>query len=172
MENSKFEEYLKREKIECTFQIEDNYLKIFNDHTVYCELRKDNHPTSKNELIGQIKEIKELAKLMGLKVRGEKKVREAINENIEAYEQNIKWCNEFFDNICDLATHIEKRGLHYGTCDDRELNLLIDNVHRVQESRNNIHSGRYKIDQIKSNLDYIICAINRPYYKSTEIRIA
>ena len=165
-----FEAYLVRPLIEAEFETDGDELLIRTDHTTYVQIKKD-HPLELEEIIGMIQEVKTSAKASGVKIQGEKKARALLKDKYPEYVKNCQWCNQTIDDMAEYARYIEKRGLHVGTTDDRDLNNIICNADTVQRSRDNCLSGRYQVESLIGNLKYLIYRLSVPGYLPYAVNI-
>lgn len=121
-------EYLSRPKIETTFEITDDYIRIYGHGTSHCNVFRCNKLVQK-EVLGiytQINRIAKEKKEQGYKVTISKKYkyRQALIENWGKYEEEVDYYNKLYEDLKKQARVIEKRGVHECCSDDKELKKL------------------------------------------------
>lgn len=155
MENTTMQNYLTRSKLDATFIVKEDEILIQTASTTYVHARKSWTEVTKEEILCLMREVKQQAKALGIKLRGESVFKKTLEENYEGFCSSIRWANQMFENAADYARYIEARGLHAGTSDDKDLNNLMYNIQMIEDAANNDFSARGKVEKLYKNLQYL-----------------
>jgi len=145
-------EYLSRKTIEVNFSINNNYIKIDNNHTTYCDITRIQNLICKNEILKLYKAVYQLAKQKNVKIGRKNGYKKFIVENWNSYLQLINYYNRLFDEIIKDFKEVEKRKLHSGTIDDQVLNAA---QHKSNKYKEVFYNNSIYSQMICTNLDFI-----------------
>jgi len=160
-------EYLLRPLIEgAAFTIEDEHVRITSPSTIYAEAYR-SVPVHKDELLSLYKRVLRKAKAQGVKISYTRHIRKQISEHWDEYESRCAEACTLFSKIIDQARVVRARGIHYGTCNDAELDKLGALCSEYQKYfwRNSIVSHisaiRHDLMQIENDLSRAHCHITQ-----------
>jgi hypothetical protein len=108
-------EYLDRDPIPATYEIDDNSIKISSNSTMFATCRRHFHVTSA-DIIEAVRAARAAAKAAGVSFSASMTIKE-----LEARPDTF---NDNFDEIREQAQKVEGYRIRYGYRDDEELGKL------------------------------------------------
>lgn len=115
-------------------------------------------PLGKAALLEQYQRVLRLARKNGVRISYTAHVRKTICENWAEYEAAFHDANNLFHQMIEQARLVEQRGIHYGWCDDQELerlNELNARFQRYMEHRSVVSlitEAKYNMDALEREL--------------------
>jgi len=160
-------EYLLRPLIEgAAFTIEDDHVRITSPSTIHSDAHRIV-PIHRDELLSLYKRVLRKAKAQGVKISYTRHIRKQILEHWDEYESRCAEACMLFSKIIDQARAVRARGIHYGTCDDAELDKLgaLRSEYEKYFWRNSIVSQiseiRHKLMELEDDLSRAHCHITQ-----------
>ena len=112
-------------KIQVDFNINNDQILIKSDSTIF-ENTKRIKKLNKQEIINQYNELIQFAKKNKITICKKNKYKKYINDNFDEYIFLIEKYNNMFDQLIIKYKEIEKNGIHYGYCNDNQLNNVFE----------------------------------------------
>lgn len=110
-------EYLSRPLLDVKFRITDTEVYVGSEHTGYANIKKLERMV-KGEVLKLYSEVVKMSKAKGIKLSYKNHYKKKIEENWDAYREELKFYNAAFDKARDKFIEVQNRGLHSGTIDD------------------------------------------------------
>jgi len=117
-------EYLAKPLLEdLNFIIDKDFMQITSASTRHAEARR-HEKLSKTALLTLYSNVIKMARDRNLQIGFRNHYRREVNGMWDEYELCYETAYRLFEDILKQAKVVESRGLHYGTCDDIELEKL------------------------------------------------
>ena len=150
------DEYLSKKLIEDTiYEIDNNSIKIENNHTCYIRCNRVQNNFTKNEILDLYKKVYQLAKNQNVSIARKNQYKKYIDESWEEYEKELKRYNDLFDNLITICKEVKNRGLHYGTSDD----IVLKKASNIKNEYEKVYHGL----SINSNIKRIYRSLTELY---------
>ncbi len=106
------------------YEISDDRISIRCPHTCFISVVNIGAPLEKAALLEQYKRLLQLVRKKGVKVSYTSHIREKICGSWAEYAADCQEARRLFAQMVEQARVIERRGIHRGWSDDRELEQL------------------------------------------------
>jgi len=126
-------EYLSHSLIpDVTFTIESDHIRVASLSTIYAETVLSK-PIDKGDLLSLYEKVLRDAKAQKISISYGRHTRKCIQARWKEYESDFAAMKSLFSQITQQCQIVEKRGLHMGTSDDKELERLQDLCYQFQQ---------------------------------------
>ena len=106
------------------YEISDELISIRCPHTCFISIGNISVPLEKAALLEQYKRLLQLAREKGVKVSYTSHIRKTVCGRWTEYMADFQAARRLFTRMVEQARVIERRGIHRGWSDDRELEQL------------------------------------------------